>query len=166
MDEGANPIYILGIASVWLGVAQGALELAVKHVKNAVNKGFNNSLADHQVIREKLAEVKIRIAGLKAWQIDLARHYDELLAEGQPISSLASEVIEFKVKASETADFAARIAMDVAGGYGYIEGPFERLYRDARAGIPMAPSNNIARDQVAKILLELPLNLWNENERK
>ena len=123
-------------------------------------------MADHQIIRQKLAEVKIQITALKAWQIDLARQYDERLEEGKPLSSLAAEVVEFKVHASETADFAARIAMDVAGGYGYQEGIFERLYRDARAGIPMAPSNNIGRDQVGKILVGIPLNLWNENQRK
>ena len=80
-----NPIYLLGLASAWLGVAQGALTAAVEHVTKTVNKGFNKSLADHQVIRQKLAEVKIQITGLKAWQLDLARHYDELLAEGKSI---------------------------------------------------------------------------------
>ncbi|MEK4883316.1 acyl-CoA dehydrogenase family protein [Bacillus sp. FSL W8-0223] len=164
MEEGGNPIYLLGIASVWLGVAQGALKAAVDHVTKTVNKGFDNSLADHQVIRQKLAEVKIQITALKAWQIDLARHFDEFLAEGKPLSLLGSEVVEFKIHTSETADFAARVAMDVAGGYGYSEGIFERLYRDARAGIPMAPSNNIGRDQIGKILVGLPLNLWNEGK--
>lgn len=164
MDDGVNPIYLLGLASAWLGVAQGALKAAVDHVTKTVNEGFNKSLADHQVIRQKLAEVKIQITGLKAWQLDLARHYDELLAEGKPLSLLAAEVIELKVQTSELADFSARIAMDVAGGYGYKEGIFERLYRDARAGIPMAPSNNIARDQVGKILVGLPLELWEEGK--
>lgn len=162
MNEAINPIYLLGIASGWLGVAQGALTAAIEHVTKTVNKGFNKSLADHQVIRQKLAEVKIQITGLKAWQLDLARHYDELLAEGKSIFELAVEVTEFKVQASEVADYAARIAMDVAGGYGYKEGIFERLYRDARAGIPMAPSNNIAREQVGRILVDLPLELWAE----
>ncbi|OAH54331.1 acyl-CoA dehydrogenase [Domibacillus aminovorans] len=164
MDEGVNPIYLLGLASAWLGVAQGALAAAVEHVTKTVNKGFNKSLADHQVIRQKLAEVKIQITGLKAWQLDLARHYDELLAEGESIVQLAAEVIEFKVQTSEAADYAARIAMDVAGGYGYREGIFERLYRDARAGIPMAPSNNIAREQIGRILVDLPLELWGEGK--
>lgn len=159
-DEGADPIYLIGIASAWVGVAQGALSAAVEHVKKTVNKGFNKSLADHQVIRQKLAEAKILITGLKAWQLDLARHYDELLAENKSLSLLAEEVIEFKVHASEVADSVARIAIDVAGGYGYKEGIFERLYRDSRAGIPMAPSNNLAREQVGRILVGLPLELW------
>jgi len=163
-EEGTNPIYLIGLASTWLGVAQGALDAAVNHVKNSLNKGFNKTLGDYQIIRVKLAEVKMRITALKAWQLDLARKHDELLEKGDKLAVLGGEIIEFKVLASELADFAARTAIDVAGGYGYAEGIFERLYRDARAGIPMAPSNNIGRDQVGKILLDLPLGLWEEGK--
>lgn len=162
--EGINPIYLVGLSSAWLGVAQGALEAAINHVKSAVNKGFNKRLADYQVLRARLAEVQIQITALKAWQLDLARHHDELLAKGESLTALGKEIIEFKVQTTELADFAARVAMEVAGGYGYAEGIFERLYRDARAGIPMAPSNHIGRDQVAKIILDLPLELWGEEK--
>ncbi|WP_379968449.1 acyl-CoA dehydrogenase family protein [Ectobacillus sp. sgz5001026] len=164
LDEGANPIYLVGIASAWIGVAQGALTAATDHVKKTVHKDFHKSLADYQVIRQKLAEVEIAITSAKAWQLDIARQYDELLEAGEPISKLGAEVTKFKVHASEVADFAARIAMDVAGGYGYKEGIFERLYRDARAGIPMAPSNNLAREHVGKLLVGLPLELWEEGK--
>lgn len=165
ISEGINPIYLVGLASAWLGVAQGALNAATNHVKNAVNKGFNKRLADYQVLRARLAEVQIQITALKAWQLDLARHHDELLAKGEPLESLGREIIEFKVQTTELADFAARVAMEVAGGYGYTEGIFERIYRDARAGIPMAPSNHIGRDQVGKIILDLPLELWGEENQ-
>ncbi|MDQ0226188.1 acyl-CoA dehydrogenase family protein [Metabacillus niabensis] len=151
---------LLGLNAVWLGVAQGALDAAIKHVKKTVHKDFNRSLADYQVIRQKLAEVKIKISGLRAWQYELARYHDEILASGGSLLPLATEVSELKVQATELADFAARVAMDVAGGYGYINGIFERLYRDARGGIPMAPSNNLAREQIGKQLVGLPLELW------
>lgn len=164
ISEGINPIYLIGLSSAWLGVAQGALQAGIDHVKNAVNKGFNKRLADYQVLRARLAEVQIQITALKAWQLDLARHHDELLAKGESLEALGREIIEFKVQTTELADFAARVAMEVAGGYGYSEGIFERLYRDARAGIPMAPSNHIGRDQVAKIILDLPLELWGEEK--
>lgn len=155
---------VLGLNAVWLGVAQGALDAAVSHVTRTVHRDFNKSLADYQVIRQKLAEVKIRITGLRAWQLDLARHLDELRALNEPLLPLASEIKEHKVQATELADFAARVAMDVAGGFGYIEGVFERMYRDARGGIPMAPSNNVAREQIGKELVGLPLELWEEGK--
>ncbi len=155
---------VLGLNGVWLGVAQGALDATLDYVSKTVHQDFNKSLANYQVIRQKLAEVKIRISGLRAWQYDLARQLDELRESNQSLISYATEVTEHKVQATELADYAARIAMDVAGGYGYIEGVFERLYRDARGGIPMAPSNNIARDQIGKSLVGLPLELFEEGK--
>ncbi|MGG3574516.1 acyl-CoA dehydrogenase family protein [Bacillus gobiensis] len=155
---------ILGLNAVWLGVAQGALDAAVTYVKKTVHRDFNKSLAEYQVIRQKLAEVKIRITGLRAWQFDLARHLDELRALNKPLIPFASEIQEHKVQATELADFAARVAMDVAGGFGYTEGVFERIYRDARGGIPMAPSNNLAREQIGKELVGLPLELWEKEK--
>ncbi|MGE7766927.1 acyl-CoA dehydrogenase family protein [Peribacillus sp. NPDC096540] len=155
---------VLGLSAVWLGVAQGALDEAVAHVTKTIHKGFNKSLSDYQVIRQKLAEIKIQITGLRAWQLDLARHYDELLETNQPLTQLNTEVTELKVQSTELADSAARVAMDVAGGFGYIEGVFERIYRDARGGIPMAPSNNLAREQIGKELVNLPLELWGDGK--
>ncbi|NMD70957.1 acyl-CoA/acyl-ACP dehydrogenase [Bacillus sp. DNRA2] len=152
----------LGLNAVWLGVAQGALDAALDHVTKTVHKDFNRNLADYQVIRQKLAELKSRITGLRAWQIDLARHFDELNDKNQSLLELSNEVTELKIQATELADYAARIAMDVAGGYGYIDGVFERLYRDARGGIPMAPSNNLAREIIGRQIVGLPLELWEE----
>ena len=68
----------LGLNAVWLGVAQGALDAAIAHVTKTTHKDFNKNLADYQVIRQKLAEVKIQITAVRAWQYDLARQYDEL----------------------------------------------------------------------------------------
>ncbi|RID87545.1 acyl-CoA dehydrogenase [Peribacillus asahii] len=155
---------ILGLNAVWLGVAQGALDAAIAHVTKTTHKDFNKNLADYQVIRQKLAEVKIQIAAVRTWQYDLARQYDELCKNNQSLLPLAGELTEHKVLATELADTAARVAMDVAGGYGYIEGTFERIYRDARGGIPMAPSNNLAREQIGKGLVGLPLELFEEGK--
>lgn len=158
-NDGANP-GLIGLTAVWLGVAQGALDAAIAYVKKTVHKDFNHSLADYQVIRQKLAKVQIQITGLRSWQYDLARQQDELVKDGKLLSLLGSDLTQLKVQATELADFAARTAMDVAGGYGYINGVFERIYRDARGGIPMAPSNNLAREHIGKGLVGLPLELW------
>lgn len=155
---------LLGLNAVWLGVAQGALDAATAHLTKTTHQNNNKRLADYQVLRQKLAEVKVQIAAARVWQYDLARQADVLRAENKSLIPLDAEITELKVFVTELADFAARIAMDVAGGYGYIEGIFERLYRDARGGIPMAPSNNLARDLIGKGLLGLPLELYEEGK--
>jgi alkylation response protein AidB-like acyl-CoA dehydrogenase len=162
LESGVTPVYLIGLASTWLGVAEAALESAVQYVKNMVHRDFNKRLADYQVIRKQLAEVKIIIDSLKPMQLTLAQQLDDLLAKGAPLIELLLPLVEFKVHASEAAAKSTQVALDVTGGYGYKKGIFERLFRDARAGIAMGPSNNIAREWIGKALVGLPLELWYE----
>jgi alkylation response protein AidB-like acyl-CoA dehydrogenase len=158
--HGVSPIYLIGLGSAWLGVAQHALQLATEHVTKTIHRDFDNRLGDYQVIRQQLAEAKILIESTKPWQVDLAEQLDILQAEGKEQGELTIPLTEFKVHASEVANKSTKVAMDVSGGYGYKKGPIERLFRDARAGIAMGPSNNIAREWVGKGLVGLPLELW------
>ena len=158
--NGVSPIYLIGLDSAWLGVAEHALELAVNHATRTIHRDFNNQLSDYQVIRQQIAEAKVLIESTKPWQIDLAEQLDILQAEQKAQGVLTLPLTEFKVHASEVANKATRIALDVSGGYGYKKGPIERLFRDARAGIAMGPSNNIAREWIGKNLVGLPLELW------
>jgi alkylation response protein AidB-like acyl-CoA dehydrogenase len=87
---------------------------------------------------------------------------DELQAQGIPQVELLLPLIELKIHASEVANKATKATLDITGGYGYKRGVFERLFRDARAGIAMGPSNNIAREWIGKDLVGLPLKLWYE----
>ena len=158
--NGVSPIYLIGLGSAWLGVAEHALELAVNHATRTIHRDFNNQLSDYQVIRQQIAEAKVLIESTKPWQIDLAEQLDILQAEQKAQGVLTLPLTEFKVHASEVANKATRIALDVSGGYGYKKGPIERLFRDTRAGIAMGPSNNIAREWIGKNLVGLPLELW------
>ncbi|MGG4145063.1 acyl-CoA dehydrogenase family protein [Paenibacillus algorifonticola] len=162
LESGVSPVYLIGLGSTWLGVAEAALEAATAYVKGMVHRDFNKRLADYQIIRQQLAEVKILIESLKPWQQSLAKQLDELQAQGRPQVELLLPLVEFKVHAAEVANKATKAALDVTGGYGYKKGVFERLFRDARAGIAMGPSNNIAREWIGKALVGLPLELWHE----
>lgn len=162
LESGVSPVYLIGLGSTWLGVAEAALEAAAEYVKNMIHRDFNKRLADYQVIRQQLAEVKVLIDSLKPWQLSLAKQLDELQKQGRPQVELLLPLVSFKIHASEVAGKATKAALDVTGGYGYKRGVFERLFRDARAGIAMGPSNNIAREWIGKSLVGLPLELWHE----
>jgi alkylation response protein AidB-like acyl-CoA dehydrogenase len=162
LESGVSPIYLIGLGSTWIGVAEAALEAATSYVKGTIHRDFNKRLADYQVIRQQLAEVKVLIDSLKPWQFSLAKQLDELQAQGKPQVELLLPLVEFKIHASEVANKATKTALDVTGGYGYKRGIFERLFRDARAGIAMGPSNNIAHEWIGKDLVGLPLELWYE----
>lgn len=160
--NGVSPIYLIGLGSVWLGTAQHALQLATDHATKTVHRDFDKSLRDYQVIRQQLAEAKILIEAGKALQRDLAEQIDILQLEGKDQGELTVPLTEFKVFASEAVEKTTRTALNVSGGYGYKKGDIEIVLRDSLASIGMGPSNNIAREQIGKTLVGLPLELWIE----
>jgi alkylation response protein AidB-like acyl-CoA dehydrogenase len=114
----------IGIAAQALGIAAGAYELALKYAKE--RKAFGKSLAEHQAIQFKLADM--------ATKIDAAR----LLIH--QAAYLKDQKKDFVKAAAMAKLFASQIAQDVTteavqihGGYGYVkEYHVERLMRDAK----------------------------------
>ncbi len=160
MFDGGSPSYLLGLGSVWHGVARGALTEATSYATRTVHRDFDRRLADYQVLRQELGKAKILVEGLRPWQESLAEKLDRLQADGKPQGELLLPLVEFKVHAAEVAARVTRGGLDLSGGYGYKKGTLERLFRDARAGVVMGPSNNIAREWLGKSLVGLPLELW------
>ncbi|WP_127530929.1 acyl-CoA dehydrogenase family protein [Paenibacillus kobensis] len=160
--NGVDPLYLLGIGSAWIGVAEEALSIALRHAQRTVHRDFNRSLADYQVIRGQLAQAQIWLRSLKPWQMQLAEKFNQIQAEGRLLGEVWYEATEFKIHATEIANQIAGIALDVTGGYGYKKGPLERIYRDVRAGLVLAPSNHLARELVAKEMVGLPPELWTQ----
>jgi len=114
----------IGIAAQALGIAQGALEAAVRYAGE--RKQFDRTIGEFDAIRAMLADSAVEVATARlltyqaAWLRDQARpHVKE--------ASLA------KWHASEAATRCANWAVQVHGGYGYLtEFTVERLWRDAR----------------------------------
>jgi alkylation response protein AidB-like acyl-CoA dehydrogenase len=158
--DGGSPSYLLGLAAVWHGVARGALAATTEYAVATVHRDFDRRLADYQILRQELGRSKILIESLRPWQHALAARIDALQAQGKPQGELLFPLIELKVHAAEVAAEVTQKSLDVSGGYGYKRGALERYFRDARAGVVMGPSNNIAREWLGKNLVGLPLELW------
>jgi alkylation response protein AidB-like acyl-CoA dehydrogenase len=158
--DGGSPSYLLGLGSVWHGVARGALKETTEYATRTVHRDFDRRLSDYQVLRQALGDSKVSLEALRPWQHALAAQLDSYQAQGKPQGELVLPLVEFKVHASEVAAKVTASGLDVSGGYGYKRGPLERFFRDARAGVVMGPSNNIAREWLGKSLVGLPLELW------
>lgn len=158
--HGVSPVYLIGLAGAWHGVARGALEEVTAYATKTVHRDFDRRLADYQILRQQLAEAKVAVESVRPWQEALGRALDDLQAKGAPQGELLLPLTELKVHAAEVANRVTKLALDVSGGYGYKRGPLERAFRDARAAIGMGPSNNIAREWIGKTLVGLPLELF------
>lgn len=105
---------------------------------------FGKRLADHQVIRHKIAQMKQRINATQAYIQLCARQIHDGSVEPGDIALL-------KVQASETLEFCAREAMQVLGGAGYLRGNrVERIYREVRVNAIGGGSEEIMRDLAAR----------------
>ncbi|AYL98588.1 acyl-CoA dehydrogenase [Mucilaginibacter celer] len=114
----------IGIASQALGIASGAYELAVQYAKD--RKAFGKSLADHQAIQFKLADMATEIEAARLMCFKAAWLKDH----GKPYAQASSMA---KLYASEVAMRTTTEAVQIHGGYGYVkEYHVERLMRDAK----------------------------------
>ena len=123
-------------------LARVCLEEAVAWAQQ--RKTFGKRLADHQVIRHKVSQMKQR---LNATQCYIRVCYESIEA-GNPNPG---DIAMLKVQASETMEFCAREAMQILGGIGYMRGSrVERIYREVRVNAIGGGSEEIMRDLAAR----------------
>ena len=114
----------IGVAAMGVGVAQGALDEALRYAKE--RKAFGQSISKFQAIQAKLADVATEIAAARL----LVRHAAFLKDRGRDFSLVAAQA---KLKTGRLAVRATEEAVQIHGGYGYIEEyPVCRFYRDAK----------------------------------
>jgi hypothetical protein len=136
----------IGIASQACGVARAALTAAVHYTKE--RKAFGKSVSDFQAVRFMLANIQTELAGAELMTLRAAG----IKETGQPFTREASMA---KVFASEMANRAADKAVQLHGGYGYIdEFPVERHLRDARVQTIYEGTSEIQRLVIARELLK------------
>jgi alkylation response protein AidB-like acyl-CoA dehydrogenase len=114
----------IGIAAQALGIASGALELAISYSKQ--RKAFGTEIKNHQAIQFKLADMATEVEAARllclkaAWTKDQGLDYNLISAQA-------------KLYASEIAQRVTNEAVQIHGGYGYVkEYHVERMMRDAK----------------------------------
>lgn len=134
-----------------LGMTAGALSAARACVEDAVawarqRKTFGKRLADHQVIRHKIARMSQAIAASTTWLDQCAWR----VSQGEtPVADLCM----LKVQATETLEMCAREASQILGGASYMRGSrIERIYREVRVNAIGGGSEEIMRDLAARQL--------------
>jgi len=135
----------IGIGALSLGLAQAALEEAIKYAQE--RHSFNVPIAQHQAIQWMLADTGTEIEASRLLVYQAAW----LKAKKLPFSKQAAMA---KLFASETAERAAYKALQIHGSYGYSsEYPIERIYRDQRLMAIGEGTSEVQRIVIARHLL-------------
>src|SRR4051794_27690992 len=114
----------IGVAAMGVGLAQGALDQALAYAKE--RRAFGQPISKFQAIQTKLADMATEIEAARLLTYKAAWLKDE----GRPFGITAAQA---KLKTGRLAVRCAEEAVQIHGGYGYIEEyPVCRFYRDAK----------------------------------
>lgn len=134
----------IGIAAQAVGIARAAFEAALLYSRERVQ--FDKPIGEHQSIANLLADMHTQINAARLLTLHAAR----LRSAGQPCLSEASQA---KLFASEMAERVCSKALQIHGGYGYLEDfPVQRYYRDARITQIYEGASEIQRLLIAREL--------------
>ena len=135
----------IGISGQALGIAQACLQESLVYTKE--REQFGQPVASFEGIQFMLADMATRLAAAR----QLAYHAATLCDAGKPFTREASMA---KLFCTDTAMELAIDAVQLAGGYGYVQDyPFERHFRDAKALQIYEGTNQIQRMVIARDLL-------------
>ena len=136
----------IGIGAQALGIAQAAMEAAIRYAK--ARPAFGQPIASFQAIQFMLADMSAAIEGARL----LLRKAAFLKDQGRPI---IREAAEAKLVAAEVAQKVTSDALQIHGAAGYsTEFPVERLYRDARVYPIWEGTSQIQRLVIGRQLLK------------
>jgi alkylation response protein AidB-like acyl-CoA dehydrogenase len=139
----------IGIAAQSVGIARAAFEAALTYARE--REQFGRPIIEHQSIANMLADMQTQINAARL----LVLHAARLRTAGNPCLSEASQA---KLFASEMAERVCSKALQIHGGYGYLEDyPVEKYYRDARITQLYEGTSEVQRMVIARELANYSL---------
>ena len=137
----------IGIGAQAVGIAQGALDLAVSYSKERIQ--FGKPIAENQGIQFMLADMATKVEASRLLVYNAAEMVDREDKNFGKYSAMA------KMFASDSAIAVTNDAIQILGGYGYMkEYPAERMMRDAKITQIYEGTNQIQRLVIARELLK------------
>jgi butyryl-CoA dehydrogenase len=134
-----------GIAALAVGLSQGALDIAVEYARKRVQ--FDKPIISFQAIQHKLADMATKTEAARALLYSIARYMDSEPREVSKVSAMT------KVFAGDVAMEVATNAVQVLGGYGYMQDyPVEKMMRDAKILQIYEGTNEIQRNIIGQEL--------------
>jgi alkylation response protein AidB-like acyl-CoA dehydrogenase len=144
------PWFQLGQGAVSLGIAEGAIKIAVGHVTTAKLEHLGQTVADLPTVRGRLGRSQTEVDALAGFLADLAGRMTQ--------GDATAPILSAKAFANETAIRVTSEAMQACGGAAMSPAlGLERYFRDARAGSVMAPTTDVLYELTGRAMAGMPL---------
>ncbi|OGW18850.1 MAG: hypothetical protein A3G93_08060, partial [Nitrospinae bacterium RIFCSPLOWO2_12_FULL_45_22] len=141
LTEVGNQMRVWGVASVSLGLAEGAYEYAMTYAQE--RRQFSRPIADFQAVRFMLADMKIGIEAARSliWRIAVMIDQNQGTKKEQETMVCIAKCFASDIALRVTTD-----AVQILGAYGYMKDyPVERMMRDAKSTQIIDGTNQIQR---------------------
>jgi alkylation response protein AidB-like acyl-CoA dehydrogenase len=136
----------IGIGAQMIGVVRGALQAALRYVKE--RQQFGKPVAEFQAVQFQLAQAATELEAARLMVYNAARLEDAR----EPYTKEAAMA---KLYSSQVAERVTSLCVELFGGYGYTkEYPVEKFYRDAKIGTIYEGTSNMQLNTIAKMILK------------
>ena len=136
----------IGIGAQMLGLAQGALNQAIKYIKE--REQFGKSIASFQAVQFDIARMSVDIECARLLVYNAASIKDE-------VKNFLKEAAMAKYKASMVPESVASLSLELFGGYGFTkEYPAEKYLRDSKIGKIYEGTSNMQLNTIAKLVIK------------
>ncbi|HEY0995260.1 MAG TPA: acyl-CoA dehydrogenase family protein [Gemmatimonadaceae bacterium] len=150
--EVVAPYFLMAMAGTYVGVAQAAFDEARAHVGTRRYAHSGELLGAQPLVAHRLGELWMRVESARRLVLEAARLGDS--GSGDALAAILAS----KAVAGEAAVFVANEAMTLGGGSAYRDNSrLARVLRDARASHVMAPTTDMLKTWIGRVLLNLPL---------
>jgi alkylation response protein AidB-like acyl-CoA dehydrogenase len=135
----------IGIGAQMIGVAAGALGVALDYIRERMQ--FGKRLSEFQAIQFQIAQAATELEAARLMVYNAARLKDA----GHDI---AREGAMAKLYSSQVCERVTSLCVELLGGYGYTKDyPVEKFYRDAKIGTIYEGTSNMQLQTIAKLLM-------------
>lgn len=145
--------WLLHIPACYLGIAMAARNDAIEFAKNYQPNSLNTPISEVPHIQQKIGEMEIKLIHARTFMYAVADRWDQATPEER--KDLGADLAVVKTVATNAANEVVDLAMRIVGGRGLSKQlPFERYYRDVRAGLHNPPMDDMVIQMLAKQALK------------
>jgi alkylation response protein AidB-like acyl-CoA dehydrogenase len=142
---------LIGFGNIYFGLARRALDLTVEMVKQKKSIGLSRPMAYHAEVQHAVAEMVLEMEAIGPHLDAVAQEWSDGVDHGP---AWVVKIVAAKYHAVEGSWRVVDHALELAGGFGiFRQGPFERLFRDARLGRIHPANSMLTHELAAKLTL-------------
>ena len=146
--------FAMAVAAAYLGVGEGARRAVARWALERRPGDGSTAVAEIPSVQLRLGRLDAALRAARIVLFDATRRWDAAAGDGVARTGLVPDLALAKVTATNAAVSATDDALRIAGGPGFLAGPLERAFRDARAGLINPPLDDVALAGFGRAVLE------------